>query len=194
MQWLLLNHSRPQFAYCNANNFNSNLFFHLPRETFHTICRGAVTITQSKIHRPLKIGDVFFQVFRILMNQGANFPAMRNTVYVILGCYCIGASVLVCAYNILLTSFILESNTEPTVESLADLAGNSNMQLAVDEGSVIDIVLMASMGFTRNWVISCGCSRILDARKGKIALISLNPAPTHTYRVYLLLLTPSTKV
>lgn len=30
----------------------------------------AVRITQSKIHRPLKIGDVFFQVFRILMNQG----------------------------------------------------------------------------------------------------------------------------
>ncbi|KAK4012748.1 hypothetical protein OUZ56_024984 [Daphnia magna] len=136
MRWLLLNHSRPQFAYCNANNFNSNLFFHLPRETFHTICRGAVRITQSKIHRPLKIGDVFFQVFGILMNQGASFPAMRNTVYVILGCYCIGASVLVCAYNILLTSFILESNTEPSVESLADLAGNSNMQLAVDKAAV----------------------------------------------------------
>lgn len=38
------------------------------------------------------------------------------------------------------------------------------------------------MGFTRTWAISCGCIRILDARKGKIALISLNPAPTHTYR------------
>jgi ionotropic glutamate receptor len=65
---------------------------------------------------------------------------MQNAVYFVLGSWCLCASVLVCAYNSLLVSYILGSNTaEPIVDSLRELAQNSKINLAVDKGYSADV-------------------------------------------------------
>lgn len=65
---------------------------------------------------------------------------MQNAVYFVLGSWCLCASVLVTAYNSLLVSYILGSNTaEPLVDSVRELAQNSNINLAVDKGYSADV-------------------------------------------------------
>ncbi len=66
---------------------------------------------------------------------------MRITVYFVAGFWCLGALVLVCSYSSLLTSYILGSNAEPLVNSLKDLAADSNVKLVVDKGLAVDIVV-----------------------------------------------------
>lgn len=48
---------------------------------------------------------------------------------------------MVSAYNSLLTSYILGSNAEPLVDSLADVAANSKVNLVVDKGLAVDVVV-----------------------------------------------------
>ncbi|EFX85819.1 hypothetical protein DAPPUDRAFT_98464 [Daphnia pulex] len=79
--------------------------------------------------------QVLFEIFRIIINQGGNIPLMRNAVYFVWGSWCLGAMILGCAYNSLLTSYILGSNAEQLVSSLTDLARKSNVHLVVDKGS-----------------------------------------------------------
>nr|CAH0108341.1 unnamed protein product [Daphnia galeata] len=76
-------------------------------------------------HILMSIGRVFFEIFRIILNQGS--------------------FVLVCSYSSLLTSYILGSNAEPLVDSLNDLAVNSNVKLVVDKGLAVDIVVSAAV-------------------------------------------------
>lgn len=66
---------------------------------------------------------------------------MRNTVCFVVGSWCLGALVVVSAYNSLLTSYILGSNAEPLVDSLADVAANSKVNLVVDKGLAVDVVV-----------------------------------------------------
>jgi hypothetical protein len=108
------------------------------------------------------IGYTYYQIARILLNQGgqtfqlllktyhrlcifttgACFPRMRNAVYFVVGGWCLGALVLVCAYNSLLTSYILGSKSKPLVDSILELVQNSNIQLVVDKGRGTEIFLM----------------------------------------------------
>lgn len=69
---------------------------------------------------------------------------MRNTVCFIVGAWCLAALVIVSAYNSLLTSYILGSNADPLVDSLADLVGNSKVNLVVDKGLAVDVVVSVS--------------------------------------------------
>ncbi|XP_046657357.1 uncharacterized protein LOC124350615 isoform X2 [Daphnia pulicaria] len=88
--------------------------------------------------------QVLFEIFRIIMNQGGNIPLMRNAVYFVFGSWCLGAMILGCAYNSVLTSYILGSNAEQLVNSLTDLARKSNVHLVVDKGSAVESVLLAA--------------------------------------------------
>jgi hypothetical protein len=67
---------------------------------------------------------------------------MRNAVYFVVGSWCLGALVLGCAYNSLLISYILGSNSEPLVDSLAKLVKNPNVQLVVEKGRGIELALL----------------------------------------------------
>jgi hypothetical protein len=73
---------------------------------------------------------------------GLYFPRMRNAVYFVVGSWCLGALVLGCAYNSLLISYILGSNSEPLVDSLAKLVKNPNVQLVVEKGRGIELALL----------------------------------------------------
>ena len=75
------------------------------------------------------------------MSAGGYFSNMRIAVYFVAGCWCLVSFVLVCSYSSLLTSYILGSNAEPLVDSLNDLAVNSNVKLVVDKGLNVDIVV-----------------------------------------------------
>lgn len=55
--------------------------------------------------------------------------------------------ILGCAYNSLLTSYILGSNAEQLVSSLTDLARKSNVHLVVDKGSAVESVLLVIKSF-----------------------------------------------
>ncbi|EFX85831.1 hypothetical protein DAPPUDRAFT_313677 [Daphnia pulex] len=86
--------------------------------------------------------QAFFQLIQILLFQGVYFPRMRNAVYFVVGSWCLGALVLGCAYNSLLISYILGSNSEPLVDSLADLVKNPNVQLVVEKGRGIELAIL----------------------------------------------------
>lgn len=109
-------------------------------------------------------GQILFQIFRILINQGelkvvnilnyhinhrlehplnaaAYFPRMRTAVYFVVGSWCLGSLVIVCAYNSLLTSYVLGSTAHPLIDSVTDLVENSNIHLAVDKGYTGDIFI-----------------------------------------------------
>lgn len=75
------------------------------------------------------------------MSAGGYFSNMRIAVYFVAGSWCLVSFVLVCSYSSLLTSYILGSNAEPLVDSLNDLAVNSNVKLVVDKGLAVDIVV-----------------------------------------------------
>lgn len=66
---------------------------------------------------------------------------MRIAVYFVAGSWCLGAWVLVCSYSSLLTSYVLGSNAELLVDSLENLAADSNVKLVVDKGLAVDIVV-----------------------------------------------------
>jgi ionotropic glutamate receptor len=67
---------------------------------------------------------------------------MRPALFFIVGSWCLSALVLGCAYNSLLISYILGSNYQAAlVVSPADLAKNSKIQIAVNKGNGVDIVL-----------------------------------------------------
>ncbi len=66
---------------------------------------------------------------------------MRPALFFIVGSWCLSALVLGCAYNSLLISYILRSNNQALVVSAADLAKNSKIQIAVNKGNGVDIVL-----------------------------------------------------
>jgi ionotropic glutamate receptor len=72
---------------------------------------------------------------------------MRNAVYFVFGSWCLGAMILGCAYNSVLTSYILGSNAEQLVNSLTDLARKSNVHLVVDKGSAVESVLLVIKSF-----------------------------------------------
>ncbi|XP_057378180.1 ionotropic receptor 93a-like [Daphnia carinata] len=98
-----------------------------------------------------KISEAFFQVFRILMNQGASFQTNRTALYFVVGSWCLGAMVLICAYNSILTSYILGSNAKPMADSAIDAIGNSKVNIAVNDGNGVDLVLSAAeVGFYKH--------------------------------------------
>jgi hypothetical protein len=67
---------------------------------------------------------------------------MRPALFFIVGSWCLSALVLGCAYNSLLISYILGSNYQAAlVVSPADLVKNSKIQIAVNKGNGVDIVL-----------------------------------------------------
>ncbi len=66
---------------------------------------------------------------------------MRPALFFIVGSWCLSALVLGCAYNSLLISYILGSNYQALVVSPADIAKNSKIQIAVNKGNGVDIVL-----------------------------------------------------
>lgn len=75
------------------------------------------------------------------MSAGGYFSNMRVAVYFVAGSWALGTLVLVSSYSSLLTSYVLGSNAQPLVDSLKDLAVNSNVQLVVDKGLAVDIVV-----------------------------------------------------
>jgi hypothetical protein len=72
---------------------------------------------------------------------------MRNAVYFVWGSWCLGAMILGCAYNSLLTSYILGSNAEQLVSSLTDFARKFNVHLVVDKGIAVESVLLVIKSF-----------------------------------------------
>ncbi|KZS11915.1 Uncharacterized protein APZ42_023281 [Daphnia magna] len=95
-----------------------------------------------------KISEVFFHVFCVLMNQGGSFQTIRPALYFIVGSWCLGAMVLICAYNSILTSYILGSNAKPLADSAIDAIENSKVNIAVNKGNGVDLVLSAAeVGF-----------------------------------------------
>ena len=66
---------------------------------------------------------------------------MRPALFFVVGSWCLSALVLGCAYNSLLISYVLGSNYQVLVVSSADLAKNSNIQIAVTKGNGVDLVL-----------------------------------------------------
>ncbi|XP_045035572.1 uncharacterized protein LOC116932595 isoform X2 [Daphnia magna] len=95
-----------------------------------------------------KISKVFFHVFRVLMNQGGSFQTIRPALYFIVGSWCLGAMVLICVYNSILTSYILGSNAKPLADSAIDAIENSKVNIAVNKGNGVDLVLSAAeVGF-----------------------------------------------
>ena len=141
------------------------IYFFIRPVNCMTSIHQSVAVEQTcdgRIRRiPQTIVRVFFEIFRIIINQGrlicfcrvnkiylsnimfagGYFPGTRIAVYFVAGSWCLGALVLVCSYSSLLTSYILGSNAEPLVNSLNDLAGNSNVKLVVDKGLAVDIVV-----------------------------------------------------
>ena len=64
----------------------------------------------------------------------------------VLGAWCIAAFVLVTAYQSLLISYILAPEMEPPiVNSLADLANKTNVQLLIEKGLPIDSFLTVKL-------------------------------------------------
>ncbi|KZS11624.1 Uncharacterized protein APZ42_023549 [Daphnia magna] len=116
-------------------------FFILPKPWLHSSSTLDRSYCGKLHHISCSAFEVLFEVFRILMNQGGSFPTMRNTVCFVVGSWCLGALVVVSAYNSLLTSYILGSNAEPLVDSLADVAANSKVNLVVDKGLAVDVVV-----------------------------------------------------
>jgi hypothetical protein len=72
---------------------------------------------------------------------GGYFPKKQNAIYFLTGSWCLAALVLVCAYNSLLTSFILGPNAHALVDSLKDLVLKPDVLLVVDRGYGVDMVL-----------------------------------------------------
>ncbi|KAI9561655.1 hypothetical protein GHT06_012615 [Daphnia sinensis] len=92
--------------------------------------------------------DAFFQIFRIVINQGGSFRSMRPALYFVVGSWCLGAMVLISAYNSILTSYILGSNAKPLAHSAGDIIGNSMVNIAVTKGSGVELALLAAeVGF-----------------------------------------------
>lgn len=58
-----------------------------------------------------------------------------------MGSWCLGAMVLICAYNSILTSYILGSNAKPLADSAIDAIENSKVNIAVNKGNGVDLVL-----------------------------------------------------
>jgi hypothetical protein len=75
------------------------------------------------------------------MSAGGYFSKMKIVVYFVAGSWCLASLVLVCSYSSLLTSYILGSNAQPLVDSLNELAVNSNVKLVVDKGLAVDVVV-----------------------------------------------------
>lgn len=65
----------------------------------------------------------------------------RKVAYFVVGSWCLAACVLVCAYNSVLISYILGSNAQALVHSLEELANNSKVQLVIDKGFGVDVIL-----------------------------------------------------
>lgn len=65
--------------------------------------------------------------------------------------------ILGCAYNSLLTSYILGSNAEQLVSSLTDLARKSNIHLVVDKGSAVESVLLVIQSFCPKVSLGIAC-------------------------------------
>jgi hypothetical protein len=84
---------------------------------------------------------VLIKFIKHFMFAGGYFPGMRIAVYFVAGSWCLGAWVLVCSYSSLLTSYVLGSNAELLVDSLENLAADSNVKLVVDKGLAVDIVV-----------------------------------------------------
>lgn len=104
--------------------------------------KGVCSETNSKISKAL------FQIFRVLMSQGGSFRTIRPALYFVVGSWCLGAMVLISAYNSILTSYILGSNAKPLVDSALDVVGNSNVNIAVNKGNGVDLFLSAAeVGF-----------------------------------------------
>lgn len=58
-----------------------------------------------------------------------------------MGSWCLGALVLVCAYNSLLITYILGSNAYPLVDSIKNLVEKPDVKLVVDRGLGVDMVI-----------------------------------------------------
>ncbi|KAK4012749.1 hypothetical protein OUZ56_024985 [Daphnia magna] len=126
--------------------FSRPLNFKKPADESVTIAgspeKGVCSETNSKISKAL------FQIFRVLMSQGGTFRTIRPALYFVVGSWCLGAMVLISAYNSILTSYILGSNAKPLVDSALDVVGNSNVNIAVNKGNGVDLVLSAAeVGF-----------------------------------------------
>ena len=78
----------------------------------------------------------------VYFTTGAHFPRMRTAVYFVVGSWCLGAFILGSAYNSLLISYILVSNSKAMDDSLTELTKNPNVQLVVEKGRVIEIFLL----------------------------------------------------
>ncbi len=68
-------------------------------------------------------------------------PGRRTAVNFVVGSWCI-ALILGFAYNSLLISYILVSNSKAMDDSLTELTKNPNVQLVVEKGRVIEIFLL----------------------------------------------------
>ena len=58
-----------------------------------------------------------------------------------MGSWCLGALVLVCAYNSLLITYILGSNAYQLVDSIKNLVEKPDVKLVVDRGLGVDMVI-----------------------------------------------------
>ena len=58
-----------------------------------------------------------------------------------MGSWCLGALVLVCAYNSILINYILGSNAYPLVDSIKNLVEKPDVMLVVDRGLGVDMVI-----------------------------------------------------
>ncbi|XP_046453995.1 glutamate receptor ionotropic, delta-2-like isoform X2 [Daphnia pulex] len=124
-------------------------FFLRPFNSASVSDTASINETQGGIIRretttQIGLAEAFFQIFGILFNQGGSFPAMRPALFFIVGSWCLSALVLGCAYNSLLISYILGSNYQALVVSPEDLAKNSKIQIAVNKGNGVDIVLSSA--------------------------------------------------
>ncbi len=66
---------------------------------------------------------------------------MRLAARFVVASWCLATLVLVCAYNGLLTSYVMASNPRPLVAAITDLPSQQSVQLLIDEGRGVDLLL-----------------------------------------------------
>jgi hypothetical protein len=95
-------------------------------------------------------------------------PGRRTAVNFVVGSWCI-ALILGFAYNSLLISYILVSNSKAMVDSLTELTKNPNVQL-VEKGRVIEIFLLVLKNIYECIYIATYFNMLLSHRSAKVVL------------------------